>query len=124
MATVSQNVKPRRFPAHCFSLGRSADANRVFLLKNHDEQPYLRPVEGWQIIGFGKAPWPGLTDGFAALFEKVTPAEEQDNIFAPEYKRFDEGTRIWQHMTENHFKQFVHFAPALRQKPKKVTRAR
>lgn len=99
--------EPKRIPSTRFTIGNSADGNRVFLLENHNDKPHLRPVKGWRIVGYGKAPWPGLSKGFAVMFEKVTPAEEKDNIFAKEHIRFDEGTRIWQHMNERHYRECI-----------------
>lgn len=95
-------MKTKLIPSSKFVVGDSADSNRVFLWENHNSPPFIRPVKGWKVIGYGKAPWPGGTDGFAAMLEKVTPAEEKENMFAPAHVRFDEGTRIWQHINKRH----------------------
>jgi hypothetical protein len=94
-----------KLPASAFTNEKCAENNRVFLWENHDTEPHLRPVKGWKIIGYGQAPWPGSSNGFAVMLEKTTPAEEKDNIFAKEHIRFDEGTRIWQHLCERHFRE-------------------
>ena len=94
-----------KLPDSKFTNENCSETNRVFLWKNHDSQPYIRPVEGWEIVGYGKAPWPGNSHGFAVMLEKKTPAEEKSNIFAPEHIRFDEGTRIWAHLNERHFRE-------------------
>lgn len=94
-----------KLPDSKFTNANCSETNRVFLWKNYDSPPYIRPVEGWEIIGYGKAPWPGNSNGFAVMLEKKTPAEEKNNIFAPDHIRFDEGTRIWAHLNERHFRE-------------------
>lgn len=96
---VEQPIK--KLPDVRFRSGNSADSNRVFLWKNHDESPFLRPVSGWKVVGWGKAPWPGSSNGFAVMLERVMPYDTWDNNSMPE------GTRIWQHLRENDFKRFV-----------------
>lgn len=53
----------------------------MFLWENHDTAPFIRPVSGWEIIGYGKAPWPGNSKGFAAMLEKVTPATPEKTAY-------------------------------------------
>ena len=99
-----KRVKPTpRLSRAKFTNANSAESNRVFLFENHTTSPFIRPVKGWNIVGYGAAPWPGSSNGFAVMLEKNEPAQEKGNIFAPEHIRFDEGTRIWQHLSESHF---------------------
>lgn len=88
-----------RLPDSRFTYENASEYNRVFLWENIETPPFMRPVAGWKIVGFGKAPWPGSTDGYAVMLEKVTPAEKQ-GIFGKHEKTFEEGTRIWQHGRE------------------------
>ncbi len=87
---------PPRLSASKFTHANGAERNRVFLWKNHDTFPHLRPVEGWKIVGWGKAPWPGSTDGFAVMMEKVTPAVPHRS-FGKSEDEIAEGERIWIH---------------------------
>lgn len=103
---MDKKSKFPKIPNNRFSVSNSAESNRVFLWKNYDNSPFLRPVSGWKIVGFGKAPWPGSSESFAAMLEKITPAEQKNNMFAPDHVRFDEGTRIWQHINKHHFEAF------------------
>lgn len=82
-----------KLPDSRFTSGKSADNNRVFLFENKPEPPFIKPVAGWKIIGWGNAPWPGSTDGFAVMFEKTTPAAECGRA----HEEMPEGTHIWQH---------------------------
>lgn len=66
-------MKPKRFSSNKLVHSNSALCNQVFLLNNHHEPPYLRPVDGWDIVGYGKAPWPGVSERFAAVFERTKP---------------------------------------------------
>ncbi len=84
-----------KFPDSAFSYENGAEENRVFLWKNVDHPPFLVPVKGWKIIGYGKAPWPGSADGHAVMFEKTEPASS-DRFCSCEDAE-SEGTRIWQH---------------------------
>ena len=87
-----------------FTNAKGAELNRVFLWENHDTKPFIRPVSGWEIIGYGKAPWPGCSEGFAVMFEKTTPAEKDNgSMFQKSHLLFDEGTQIWQHINKNTF---------------------
>lgn len=88
-----------KLPDSAFTNANCAETNRVFLYDARSAGG-VKPVLGWIIVGYGQAPWPGSTDGFAVMFEKTTPAEEKDNMFAPEHVRFEEGTRIWQHYSK------------------------
>lgn len=81
-----------------FTYENCADRNRVFLFENIDKPPFLAPVKGWKMVGYGTAPWPGTTDGFAVMFEKMTPPEEETgSMFQKRHLTLPEGTRIWQH---------------------------
>lgn len=95
------SFKFTKIPDNRFINANSANSNQVFLLKNHGTQPYIRPMDGWKIIGYGKAPWPGSSDGFAVMFERIKPDDKQDQNSMPE------GTWIWQHMRENDYKRCV-----------------
>lgn len=57
-----------RLPDSRFTYENGAETNRVLLWQNIETPPFMQPVEGWKIVGFGKAPWPGSTDGFAVMF--------------------------------------------------------
>lgn len=85
-----------KIPDIKFSNDNCAETNRVFLWKNVDHPPFCVPVNGWKIVGYGKAPWPGMSDGFAVMFEKTTPAVKPSYDTDAE-DEFDEGERIWQH---------------------------
>lgn len=98
MASASPSG-PVRLPDSRFTYRNGAETNRVFLWKNVETPPFMQPVAGWKIVGYGKAPWPGSTEGFAVMFEKVSPAEKQ-GVFGVREKTFEEGTRIWQHGRE------------------------
>jgi hypothetical protein len=85
-----------RLPSHKFTFRNSADCNRVFLFRSTESG--VKPIQGWKIVGYGQAPWPGTTEGFAAMFEKVAPAKERRSIFGGNGDEgCVEGTRIWQH---------------------------
>jgi len=94
----------KRFAATKLTNRNSAGSNHIFLLRNVDKSPYLAPVAGWKIVGYGKAPWPGISDGFAVVFERTSPEDSSDNNSMPE------GTLIWQHMGENDYKRYVHYS--------------
>lgn len=81
--------------SHKFTFRNAADSNRVFLYEVAGGGG-MKPIKGWKIVGYGQAPWPGSTEGFAVMFEKETPAEERRAFMANE-KIFEEGARIWQH---------------------------
>lgn len=80
-----------------FTYENGAERNRVFLIENIREAPFIRAVTGWKIIGYGAAPWPGTTEGMAAMFEKQTPAQENGGMAGED---FPEGTQIWQHISK------------------------
>ena len=84
-----------------FTYRNGAETNRVFLWENISTPPFMRPVKGWVIVGYGKAPWPGSTEGFAVMFERVDPPEEDTgSMFQKMETLMPEGTRIWQHGRE------------------------
>lgn len=95
-ATKPARAKLPQLPSSRFTYENASEYSRVFLWENKPKPPFMAPVDGWRIVGYGKAPWPGSTEGFAVMFEKDTPAEKQ-TIFGKHEKTFDEGTRIWQH---------------------------
>jgi hypothetical protein len=89
-----------------FTWENGAERNGVFLWENHNEAPYLRAVEGWKVVGWTKqAPWPGISNGFAAMLEKTTPASPEEECYRKHHLSFDEGTQIWQHICEDNFKR-------------------
>lgn len=97
-----------KLPDSKFTNEKCAEGNRVFLWENHDDAPFIRPVSGWKIIGYGNAPWPGNSKGFAAMLEKVTPATpEKDRVWSKPQDDFAEGTQIWQHINKNHFMRLL-----------------
>lgn len=79
-----------KIPDIQFTYENAAERNNVFLLKNHKEPPFIRPVNGWKIAGFGKALWPGSTKEEAVMLEKIIGPDG-------DHDPFEEGTRIWQH---------------------------
>lgn len=87
-----------KLPDSAFKPNHGAESNHVFLWEACDVPPFMRAVPGWKIVGYGKAPWPGSTDGFAVMFERVLPASsEYGNVRGD---KCAEGTRIWQHSRE------------------------
>ena len=95
---VARKVEPIvQFPDGFFSAENGVQSNGCYLVENCDAAPYVRPVSGWKIVGYGKAPWPGSTDGFAVVLEKVTPESDHVTHRGEEYP---EGTRMWQHYCE------------------------
>lgn len=102
MTLPKQSARGRKVPKLPdvrFTHENASEYSRVFLWENISEPPFMRAVEGWGIVGYGKAPWPGSTEGFAVMFEKVTPAEKQ-GVFGKHEKTFGAGVRIWQHGRE------------------------
>lgn len=85
----------KKLPNKDFNYENSSERNGIFLIENTDSFPFVNAKKGQEIIGYGKAPWPGLTDGFAAMFEKMTPEEDKYD--------FPEGTRIWHHFYLHYF---------------------
>jgi hypothetical protein len=83
-----------------FTYENGADRNRVFLWENISVPPFIRPVAGWKIVGYGQAPWPGISEGFAVMMEKITPEEDHGGMKGED---FAEGTRIWQHLSRGIF---------------------
>lgn len=106
-AAKALEVKISKLPSRCFTNANCAQSNQVFLWENCSAAPYIRPVMGWEIVGYGTAPWPGDSQGFAVMLEKTTPAQERANIFAKSDIRFDEGARIWQHLKERIFREII-----------------
>ena len=91
----------KKLPDSKFTWENGAERCRVFLWQNVDKPPFMVPVEGWEIVGYGRAPWPGSTDGFAVMFEKVAPAEEDTgSMFQKQHTLCLLGDRIWQHGRE------------------------
>lgn len=96
-----------------FTWENGAERNGVFLWENHNEAPFLRTVEGWKLIGWTKrAPWPGISDGFAAMLEKITPAIPEQDAYRKWHLTFAEGTQIWQHIEERNFHMLANDQPA------------
>lgn len=93
-------MEPKKLPATKFTNSNSADANRVFLYEAAPGGLGMKPIPGWKIVGWGKAPWPGTTEGFAAMFEKTSPAKERRSIFDRNEDCLPEGTQIWHHYRE------------------------
>jgi hypothetical protein len=55
----------------------------------------MRPVNGWKIAGYGKAPWPKPGLDWAVMFERmIPPTSHYGNVQGDE---MEEGTQIWQH---------------------------
>lgn len=105
MSTKTKRApKLPKISASKFTNRNCAQSNRVFLFENIDEPPYVRPVKGWKIVGYGDAPWPGNTDGFAVMLEKETPAKESHGTDGEE---FPEGEQIWQHYRREWLAQFT-----------------
>lgn len=65
--------------------------NGVFLLTNCDKPPFMRAADGWEMVGWGKAPFSRSGDFFAVMFERTEPGCELDFNYA------EVGTRLWQH---------------------------
>lgn len=86
-----------RLPSSRFTHENSADSNRVFLWTVRDEPPFMHPVAGWRIVGYGDPPWPKGDTKLAVMFEKTTPAEKYSIVSGADEP---EGTRIWQHGRE------------------------
>jgi hypothetical protein len=87
-----------KLPDSQFRYGNAASSHRVFLFEVDPHKPgCMRPLSGWKIVGYGKAPWPGTTDGFAVMFEKVEPAIAKRTMFDRNDLPIAEGTRIWHH---------------------------
>ena len=95
-----QNLKA--FPDSFFSAQNGVQSNGCYLVENCEEPPYIRPTRGWKIIGYGKAPWPGMTEGFAVVLEKTTPQDDEHITHRGE--DFPIGTRLWQHYRERWIK--------------------
>lgn len=83
-----------RLPANRFTSENSADCNRVFLWAPAAEPPFMKPMGGWKLVGYGVPPWPKPDANVAVMFEKVTAAEPSDCLGGSE---LPEGSRIWQH---------------------------
>lgn len=89
---LKMKITPK-LPNNRFTSENSADTNYVFLWKVVGHAPFMVPEDGWAIVGYGKAPWPGSTEGFGVMFEKITPAVK----YGRGHEEVEEGTRIWQH---------------------------
>jgi hypothetical protein len=88
-------MKLPELPQSQFTPEKSADRNRVFLIKGCSEPPFLKAHDGWKIIGTGKAPWAKSGDDFALMLEKITPADH--SYPSSKGEDFNEGDRIWHH---------------------------
>lgn len=75
-----------------FRRENSASANGVFLLSVTSAG--IAPAPGWRLIGCGTAPWPGHSNGFAVLLEKVSPPGSPGLAGGD----LPEGARIWHHL--------------------------
>lgn len=89
----------QRLPDSAFRPNHGAESAHVFLWQVSQSVPFMIPVPGWKIVGYGKAPYEGSTNGFAAMFEKMIPADKEA-YSGLEGQEYDEGTRIWQHARE------------------------
>lgn len=81
-----------------FHYSNSAKYNSVFLWRNTTTPPFMAPVNGWEIVGYGTAPWPSAAGTFAVMFERVLPSMNFGGNFNGD--EFDIGERIWQHGNE------------------------
>lgn len=90
-----------RIPSSRFTSENSADTNRVFLWEASENPPFVKAINGWKIVGYGKAPWPKGDSDFAVMFEKELPAGGYPSHRGEE---MEEGTRIWHHMDEKWFR--------------------
>lgn len=100
MPKVNKSYKFRgklleKLPNKDFDYENSSEKNGIFLIENVKSFPFVDAKKGWQIIGYGQAPWPGSTEHFAVMFEKMTPEEDKYD--------FPEGTRIWHHFYLHYF---------------------
>ena len=84
-------------PDDFFTVENSVQGNGCYLVENCDIPPYVRPVRGWKIVGRGKAPWPGCSEGHAVVLENTTSASD---CVTHRGEEFPEGTRLWQHFCE------------------------
>lgn len=82
-----------------FTDRNGADSNRVFLITHCAEPPFLKAVDGWKIIGYGRAPWPKGDSGFALMLEKQTPADH--TYPGSKGEDFEMGDTIWHHWSES-----------------------
>lgn len=82
-----------------FLPNHGADSNHVFLWTASEEPPFMVPVPGWKIVGWGNAPWHKPDWPIAVMFERVDPKDREcyGNTHGDE---MEEGTRIWQHGRE------------------------
>lgn len=93
--TTSPHTAVPKLPASAFKANHCAESNRVFLWQAISEPPFMGPVPGWKIVGYGKAPWPKKEWPLAVMFERVSPPTSQcGNSNGDEC---EEGIRIWQH---------------------------
>lgn len=76
------------------TIENSADTNRVFVWEYSSEPPFFKASDGWEIIGFGKAPWPKGDNQFAILLEKVKENGKYPSIKGEE---MEIGSLIWHH---------------------------
>src|ERR1044072_3680165 len=83
-------ISSARFATH-----NSADVNRLFLYEAKSGPPFVGPVAGWKIVGYGRAPWKKGDSDFAVMFEKVCPADP--DRCSTRGEECAEGTQIWMH---------------------------
>ena len=93
-----------KIPFHKFTAKNSAQTNHIYLLENKSESPFIGPVSGWKIVGYGEAPWPGSSDGFAVMLEKTSPEEEYGGLNGEDWP---EGSLIWHHMKDYIYHRMV-----------------
>jgi hypothetical protein len=87
--------KVKKLPNSAFLPNHGAESNHVFLWTNCEKPPFMRAVPGWEIVGYGKPPWPKVDWPIAVMFERVAPpSSTYGNSNGDEC---EEGTRIWQH---------------------------
>lgn len=89
------NDTPKKLPDRAFKPNHCAQSNHVFLWQSKKTPPFTGPVEGWKIVGYGKAPWFKPDYPFAVMFERTAPPSNKYGD--SKGNEMTEGTRIWQH---------------------------
>lgn len=87
-----------KIPDIKFTDRNSADTNHVFVYEACPNPPFVRAIDGWKMVGQGRAPWPKSNSYFAVMFEKTTPADEKACSHRGE--EMEEGSWIWHHLNE------------------------
>jgi hypothetical protein len=112
------NILKHRIPSSRFTKENSADTNRVFLWEASENPPFVKAIDGWKMVGYGKAPWPKSGSHFAVMFEKQIPKGGYPSIRGEE---MEEGDRIWHHMEEKWFRKTNAEATQNSKPPKPMT---